>query len=482
MLELEPVIGLEVHAQVLTCSKMFCGCDAKYAGAPPNTHVCAVCSGMPGALPVANRRAVQGAILASLALHCTVGERSKFDRKNYSYPDLPKGYQITQFDMPIGHDGWLSFDVGGHTQRCSIVRVHLEEDTGKSIHTRAEGSESSLIDYNRSGIPLMEIVSAPELVSPESAREYFSTLRRILLYLRVCDGNLQEGSMRADVNISLRRPGGAMGTKVEIKNLNSFRAVERALAHEIARQRSVLEDGGHLTQETRGWSEKDELTVPQRTKEYAHDYRYFPEPDLPPLLFTPEYIDGIRGMLPEMPVQRRARFEHDHGLSPASAALLTEERALADFFEASVQAAGEVPPATVANWVTGEVLRLRADSGRPLAESELSPAAFGRLLAMVHRGAISVIAAKDVLAILFSSGGDPDSIAVRLNLWQISDETELDGLVEDVLAANQQLVALYREGKTNVLQALVGKVRQVSRGRADPVRTAGLLRRHLDLD
>lgn len=474
-----PVIGLEVHAQVLTRSKMFCGCSADYSGSPANTHVCTVCGGMPGALPVINRRAVESAVLTARALHCTVDARSKFDRKNYSYPDLPKGYQITQYDLPIGHDGWLEFESGSDLLRCGIIRVHLEEDTGKSIHGGGENEAGSLIDYNRSGVPLMEIVSAPDLASPLAARQYFATLRQVLMYLGVCDGNLQEGSMRADVNVSVRAQDGTAGTKVEIKNLNSFRAVERALDFEIARQRAVLADGELVIQETRGWSEAGEATVPQRTKEQAQDYRYFPEPDLPPLVFPPAYVEEIETRMPEMPHQRRERLIHEYQLAAATAALLTDDPSLATFFETAVRAAPAASARTIGHWLTGDVMRLRAESGTSIEASALTPFALARLVEMVEAGVISAIAAKDVLPVLYREGGDPDEIAERLDLLQLSDESALAGLVDTVLADNARLVDLYRAGKTSVLQALVGGVRQASGGKADPVRTAQLVAERL---
>lgn len=476
---LTPVIGLEVHAQLLTASKMFCGCSAEYAGAPPNTNVCAVCSGMPGALPVINRRAVEFTVMTALALGCRVEEHSKFDRKNYMYPDLPKGYQITQYDRPIGEAGSLEYEIDGEVLRCGIVRVHLEEDTGKTTHTDAGGRDVSLVDYNRSGVPLMEIVTEPDLRTPEAARELFATLRRVLMYLGVNDGNLQEGSMRADVNVSLQAPDGTYGTKIEIKNLNSFRSVQRALEYEINRQRSVLESGGTLVQETRGWSEAQQATLSQRSKEYAHDYRYFPEPDLPQLHITARIVEAIGASLPELPAARSRRFISDLKLSPALSHVLTGEKPMADFFEEAMAAAGPDAASMVANWVTGDVSRLLNESGESLAQSRLDPAALAKLVTMVRSNLISGAAAKQVLEEMYRSGEAPESVVERLNLAQIVDLAALDRLVDEVLAENPELTATYRSGKTNAFQAMMGKVMKASKGKASPPAVRDLLGKKL---
>ncbi|MGI8967812.1 MAG: Asp-tRNA(Asn)/Glu-tRNA(Gln) amidotransferase subunit GatB [Chloroflexota bacterium] len=471
------VIGLEVHAQLLTRSKMFCRCAADYAGAAPNTRVCAVCAGMPGALPVINRQAVEDTIRSALALNCAVANHSKFDRKNYAYPDLPKGYQITQYDQPIGSGGWLQFASGGEVKRCGIVRVHLEEDTGKSIHSSVDGHDVSLVDYNRSGVPLMEIVSEPELDSPESARDYFVALRRVLMYLGVSDGNLQEGSLRADVNVSLRQPDGSFGTKVEIKNLNSFRAVERSLHFEVQRQRSLEERGEVIGQETRGWSERDEVTVGQRSKEYAHDYRYFPEPDLPPLVLGVALVESLRQTLTELPERRRERLERDFELSPAVAGVLTGDIALADYFESVLAARPGVSAVDAANWITGEVLRLRNENAG--TATALTADSLAGLLRLVYERKLSSTAAKTVLGVMFSSGEPAKDVAVRLDLLQISDETFLETLVEEICAANPKAVEDFRKGKQNAAQALVGKAMVASKGRADPARLRALIMERL---
>ncbi len=462
----EPVIGLEVHAQLKTRSKMFCGCDAQYFQAIPNSHVCAVCCGMPGALPVINRRAVDMAVLTALALDCSVAPQSKFDRKTYSYPDLPKGYQISQYDLPIGQSGRLEYLVGETPRHCDIVRVHLEEDTGKSLHS--EGNDDrSFLDYNRCGIPLMEIVGEPDLRSAGEARAYFETLRQVLMYLDVCDGNLQEGSMRADVNVSVHEPGEAYGTQVEIKNLNSFRAVFRALEHEIERQADVLQRGERVVRETRGWSEKREVTISQRSKEQAHDYRYFPEPDLPPLVFTGACLSAMRDRLPELPGTKLERFREQYGLAERNAGVLTQERVLADFFEDTVQAASRVGSNVIANWIVGDVLRLAKETGSSITNSKLTPVLLAELLGLLQSGAINGTAAKIVLETVFMSGEAPSNAVTRLGLRRVADPAILAPVVRQVLQENQLLVETFRAGKTNALQAIRGKVMKATDGRAD---------------
>ncbi|MGI8826057.1 MAG: Asp-tRNA(Asn)/Glu-tRNA(Gln) amidotransferase subunit GatB [Chloroflexota bacterium] len=476
----EPVIGLEVHAQLQTHSKMFCPCSAAYSDAPPNTFVCAVCGGMPGALPVINRKAVVYTVMVALALHCTIAKHSKFDRKNYSYPDLPKGYQISQYDLPLAQDGWVEYDIQGHTFRCGITRVHLEEDTGKSTHTRIDGRDVSLVDYNRSGVPLLEIVSRPDIRAPEEARQFFATLRQILMYLGVNDGNLQEGSLRADVNVSLRRPGDSLPTsKVEIKNLNSFRSVRSSLEYEIERQRRLLDMGELIPQETRGWSEAREVTVGQRSKEFADDYRYFPEPDLPPLVLDRRHIDYLASHLPELPQSRTRRFVEGYGLSQAQATVLTEDKELADFYEATVVAATPAPPVMVANWISGDTLGLLNDRKLSLAQSTLRPDRVGKLMLALRDETISSAAGKRVLEEMLVAGEDPEYIIDHLNLRQVRDESELGRWVVDVLSSNPDLVLSYRAGRTNVLQHFVGQVMKRSAGKADPVRARQLLERRL---
>ncbi|MGH2449528.1 MAG: Asp-tRNA(Asn)/Glu-tRNA(Gln) amidotransferase subunit GatB [Chloroflexota bacterium] len=474
----EPVIGLEIHAQLATRSKMFCGCSANYSGAPPNTSVCAVCAGMPGALPVVNSMAVDMGLRTALALQCTVPEISQFDRKNYSYPDLPKGYQISQYAKPIGEHGVLLYEAGGEQSQTGIIRVHLEEDTGKSTHTAIAGREVTLVDYNRSGVPLMEIVSEPDMRSPAQARAYFAALRQTLMYLGVNDGNLQEGSLRADVNISLRTAGGLAGTKVEIKNLNSFRAVQRSLAYEIDRQQGVLSAGGELVQETRGWSEMEGVTFSQRSKEYAHDYRYFPEPDLPPLRIRAERLVELESTLPELPALRKARFVSEFGLPEGPAGVLTEERALADYFEAAA-ARKEIETTALANWITGDLLRLAHETGRGPESWRVPPDQIATLVTMVSRKTVSGAGAKRALEEMFESGERAEAVIERLNLAQIGDRAETQGLVTDVIQTNPKLVETYRNGKLTAIEALVGKVMAASHGKANPAMARELLQEAL---
>lgn len=478
--EFEPVIGLEVHAQLLTASKMYCSCSAAYADSPPNRHVCAVCAGMPGALPVINARAVEFTLRVALALGCRIDPSSKFDRKNYPYPDLPKGYQISQYDMPIGQDGALEFRSGNKTRRCGIIRVHLEEDTGKTTHTSVDGREVSLVDYNRSGVPLLEIVSRPELHSAEDAREYFAALRQLLMYIHVCDGNLQEGSMRADVNVSIHRPGEPLGTKVEIKNLNSFRAVQRALEFEVYRQSELLAQGEQVVHETRGWSEERQVTLGQRSKEMAHDYRYFPEPDLPYLTFAPEQLAAVHAALPELPAARRERFQAQYGLSPATASVLTAEQPIAEYLEDTLRAGTGLAPAGVANWISGEVLRLLKDTNTPPDAIPVSADDLAALLRMVHGRDVSNTAAKAVLEDMFGSGEPPRAVVSRLGLERIGDAGLTEELVDRALAENPSKVEQYRAGKLQVMQSLFGDVMKLSRGKADPVQVRDALQRRLD--
>ncbi|GAC1401824.1 MAG: Asp-tRNA(Asn)/Glu-tRNA(Gln) amidotransferase subunit GatB [Chloroflexota bacterium] len=436
---------------------------------------------MPGALPTINKAAVEATVLTALALHCEIPPRSKFDRKNYPYPDLPKGYQISQYDLPMGSNGRLSYSVNGQDRVCGVVRVHLEEDTGKSLHTQVDGHSASLVDYNRSGIPLMEIVSEPELASPAEAREFFSSLRQILMYLGVCSGNLQEGGMRADVNVSICDELGNLGTKVEIKNLNSFRAVQRSLEYEIQRQVRALQAGETIVQETRGWLEREEETVSQRTKEYAHDYRYFPEPDLPYLAFEQNYLENLRSCLPELPDARQSRFESEFGLTPEIAGVLVSQRELADFFEEAYSASSAESPLEVAKLVTGDFLRMLHESGEVIETTRVSPKAIGGLVDLVQNGEISGKAAKVVLEVIFSTGETVSTAVDRLDLRQIRDRPFLEALVQEVLRVNTNLVETYRRGKHNVLQALVGKALHASHGKADPEMITEILRQQLHI-
>ncbi len=474
--EYEVVIGLEVHAELLTESKMYCGCRNQ-PGAPPNTNVCPVCLGLPGALPVINQRAVELTALTGLALNCSIAEFTRFDRKNYFYPDLMKGYQISQYQRPIAHDGWLELEHDGQRQRVGIRRVHLEEDTAKLTHRidPATGESISLVDVNRSGVPLIEIVGEPDLHSAEQARQYLMQLRAILQYLGASTGNMEEGSFRCDANVSVRPVGTReLGTKVEVKNMNSFRSVYRALAYEAERQIAAVEAGERIVQETRGWDENRGVTVSQRTKEYAHDYRYFPEPDLPPLSLTPAWVAALRAQLPELPRQRAERFVTHYGLSPYDAELLTVTRPTADFFEQTVALFPQ--PKIVANWLTGELFRLLNASNLAIEASRVTPDALADLLRLVESGVVSGRAAKDVFEEMFQTGAPASQIVEARGLSQISDLGALERLVEEAIAANPKSVADYQAGKAQALGFLVGQVMKASRGKANPGLVNNLLR------
>lgn len=476
----EPVIGLEVHAELLTEAKIFCGCSAHF-GAEPNTNTCPVCLGMPGVLPVLNRRAVELAVRTGLALGCEIAPRSRWARKNYFYPDLPKGYQISQYELPICTGGGLEIEVGGARRRIGLTRIHMEEDTGKNIHDAH--SDASLVDFNRSGLPLIEIVTEPELRSPEEAGAFLRKLRTLLRYLEVCDGNMEEGSLRCDANVSVRRRGETrLGTKVEIKNMNSFRAVEKALDYEIRRQIEVLEEGGTLVQETRLWDPDRETTRPMRTKEYEHDYRYFPDPDLLPLEVSPAWVEEVRASLPELPDARRRRFAEQYGLNETDAEILSQRRDLADYYERAV--AAHANPRAVANWVRGELLR--AVNERGLAEAlvirewPVEAEHLGRLVALIDRGTISGKIAKTVFAEMAQSGEPPEAVVERHGLVQVTDEGAIGQVVRDVLARHPDKVAEYRGGKEKLLGFFVGQVMKETGGRANPRLVNEALRRELE--
>jgi len=477
----EVVIGLEVHAQLLTKSKMFCSCSTGYANEAPNTHVCPICMGMPGVLPVINMEAVKYTIMTALALHCSIPPYSKFDRKNYPYPDLMKGYQISQYDIPLSQNGYLTIDLHGQTHRIGITRVHLEEDTARLTHHDGY----SLIDINRSGTPLMEIVSEPDMRSPEEARLYMQKLREILVYLGVSSGRMEEGSLRCDANISVRPRGqSTLGVKTEIKNMNSFRSVERALEYESQRQVAVLRSGGTIHQETRGWVETKGITVGQRSKEHAHDYRYFPEPDLPPLIISREWVEEIRAQLPELPDARRLRYKAEYGLSEQDANVMTEDKALGDYFE-QVMAASHVSDRKarakkVVSWLS-EVVRLLKDKGLSIQESPLSPAALANLLDLLDKERMTGTQAKEVLEEAFTTGEMPEKIVTRRGIKPpISDLDTLERITEEVIASNPKVADDYRGGKTNALQFLVGQVMKRTRGQAKADIVQTLLRKKLD--
>ena len=480
--DFETVIGLEVHVQLKTESKMFCRCSAEYAGAEPNTHVCPVCFGMPGVLPVINARAVEWTIKTALALNLEIPEHSKFDRKNYPYPDLMKGYQISQYDLPLSRNGYLDVEVDGATKRVAITRIHLEEDTARLVHRVDEAGETySLLDVNRSGVALMEVVSEPDMRSAEEARAYLVALRQILRYLEVSRAQMEEGSFRCDANISLRPRGSpALGTKVEIKNMNSFRGVYKALLYEVARQTALLHQGTPIHQETRGWMEDREVTVAQRSKESAHDYRYFPEPDLPPLVIDREQVERIRATLPELPAAKRTRFHSQYGLGDFEANLLTEERPRADYFEAAAQTLGDNPPPAavkaVANWMVGEMARLHNEAGEGAGDLKVAPAHLAQLVTLIERGTISNKLAKGVFETMYATGRDPEAIVAESGQTQISDVDALRGIIEQVLGEQPDAVSDYRGGKAEALKFLVGRVMKATRGRANPAEATRLLR------
>jgi aspartyl-tRNA(Asn)/glutamyl-tRNA(Gln) amidotransferase subunit B len=480
-IEYEVVIGLEVHAQLLTHSKMFCRCSAAYADAAPNTHNCPICMGMPGVLPVINAQAVEYTVMTALALNCTIPTFSKFDRKNYFYPDLPKGYQISQYDIPLSRNGSLTIRLKDREQRIGIHRVHLEEDTGRLLHLSApDGTTFSLVDLNRAGVPLIEIVSEPDIRTAEEARLYLQKLRTTLVYLGVSSGRMEEGSLRCDANVSVRPVGETrLGVKTEIKNMNSFRSVQRALEYEAARQIGILRAGGSITQETRGWVEAKGITVSQRSKEQAHDYRYFPEPDLPPLVLSAEWVEGIRARMPELPEAKRLRFIAQYGLSAYDAEVLTSERALADYFEQAVAAAqqGDLPTRAkaLANWLTGDLARLLNAAGKEVSACPVTPAGLAGLVDLVAEQRISGSQAKDVLEQSFASGQQPVAIVESKGIAQLSDQAALERLVEEVIAANPKAVEDYRKGKESSVTWLMGQVMKRSGGSARPPLVRSLL-------
>ncbi len=492
-LNYETIIGLEVHAQLLTKSKMFCRCGADYVNAEPNTRVCPICMGMPGVLPVINQQALEYVVMTALALNCSIPEYAKFDRKNYPYPDLLKGYQISQYDAPLGIYGWIDIEVGEgedrgdqKKRRIAITRVHLEEDTAKLIHrTTAEGESYSLVDINRAGIPLMEIVSEPDLRSPEEARQYLIKLRNILQFIGVSSGNMEEGSFRCDANISMRTEGDNDSVKVEVKNMNSFKSVYRALKYEEERQRNAIEVGERLTQETRGWVEDRGVTVSQRSKEYAHDYRYFHEPDLPPMVFSPKWVAEVRALLPELPGNRCDRFIADYELPYYDASLLTNSKAMSDYFEACLKLNNKSKvkkkAKVVSNWLLGEVSRMTNADNIDILDfrEKVSPERLVRLLVLNSQGTINTATAKSVLEEMFKTGKDANEITTQQGLSQISDTGEIEETVSQVLTANPQAVADYKAGKEPALKFLVGQVMKATRGRANPKLANELLKKKL---
>ncbi|MBI1941341.1 MAG: Asp-tRNA(Asn)/Glu-tRNA(Gln) amidotransferase subunit GatB [Acidobacteria bacterium] len=475
----EPVIGLEVHVQLLTQSKIFCACSTHF-GDPPNTNTCPVCLGLPGALPVLNREAVTMAMKAALALNCAINPRSRFARKNYFYPDLPKGYQISQYDEPLSQDGWIEIEVEGVRKRVGITRVHLEEDAGKSLHEGFPDSDSkSYIDLNRTGVPLIEIVGEPDLRSPDEAYDYLTRLKTLMLYLEVSDCNMEEGSLRCDANVSVRRAGASeFGTKTEVKNLNSFRFLQKALAYEIDRQISVLESGGSIPQETRLWDSREQRTYGMRSKEFAHDYRYFPEPDLLPLVITDEWKEDVRRSLPELPDAKKERFAKEYALADQDASQLTASRQLADFFEETAKACGAPKPA--ANWILSELLYLLKEANKEITDSPVTPARLGELVILIEKGTISGKMGKDILAEMFRSGKRAEEVMAAKGLEQISDPEKIRAEVNRIVAGNPKQVEQYRKGKTATLGWFVGQVMKATSGQANPQLVQEILKKELE--
>ncbi len=472
----ETVVGLEVHAELSTETKIFCSCSTAF-GAPPNTHTCPICLGHPGVLPVLNKKALEYAVKAALALNCDITTESKFDRKNYFYPDLPKAYQTSQYDKPIGRNGWLDIEVDGKKKRIGITRLHLEEDAGKLTH--AANGDYSLVDFNRVGTPLIEIVSEPDIRSPEEGYAYLEKLKAVLQYTEVSDCKMEEGSLRCDANISIRPVGQeAFGTRTELKNMNSFRGVQKALEYEAARQEKVLLSGGKVVQETRRWDEEKEVTVSMRGKEEAHDYRYFPEPDLVPVHISEQMLEDIRRTIPELPDARKERYTQSYGLSDYDAGVLTASKQLADFFEAAIQHVND--PKQVANWMMGEVLGYLNAKQKELDEVALTPESLGKLIQLIEKGTISGKIAKTVFQELIESGGDPEQIVKAKGLVQISDEGELAKIVTEVLDNNQKSIDDYKAGKDRAIGFLVGQVMKATKGKANPQVVNRLLKEEID--
>lgn len=485
----EAVIGLEIHAQLKTESKIFCGCSTRF-GDEPNSNTCPVCLGLPGALPVMNRRVVEMATRAALALNLNINRESIFSRKNYFYPDLPKGYQISQYDRPFSERGWVEIPTAarnesGHAvdwqmKRFRITRLHLEEDAGKSIHEgMPESATKSYVDLNRSGVPLAEIVSEPDFRSSWEAYDYMQYLRRTLLYIGVCDGNMEEGSLRCDANVSVRLRGEEkFGTKVELKNLNSFKFLQKALEYEIDRQIAAIEAGETIVQQTRLWNERDSRTYSMRSKEEAHDYRYFPEPDLPPLTVAEELIETVRSQMPELPEARRRRFVEDYGLSFDDAAQLTDSRSMADYFEATVRACDNAKAA--ANWILNELLREMKSAPADTGESQITAESLGEMIKMIDGGEISGKMAKEVLVKMFQSGRPAAEIVREMGGAQVSDESAIRALVDEAIASNPKQVEQYRAGRTALLGFFVGQVMKSSGGRANPAMVNDVLKKALE--
>ena len=464
----EAVIGLEIHSELKTNTKIFCGCATTF-GAEQNTHVCPVCLGLPGVLPVINHRVVEFAIKAGIALNCTINKFSKFDRKNYYYPDLPKNFQTSQYDLPIAEHGYVDIETEKGKKRIRITRIHMEEDAGKLVHagTTIKDSSTSNVDYNRTGVPLIEIVSEPDMSTPQEARAYMEKIKSILEYIDVSNCRMEEGNLRADLNVSLRPAGtDTLGTKAEMKNINSFKAVEDALTYEIERQEEILEDGGHIIQETRTWDPNRGITLSMRTKETAQDYRYMPEPDLVPIITTDEEIQAYQDGLPELPDARQARLEKEYGLSSYDAGIITSSRAMAEYFDAVVAEGAD--PKLSANWIMGDLSKNLNQEGIDIKDSPVEAKRLGKMIQLIEKGTISSKIGKEVFKTMWESKDDPDKIIQDKGLVQITDTKELEAIVDNVIAANPKPVADYKSGNKKAIGALVGQIMKQTKGKANP--------------
>ena len=474
-MEFETVIGLEVHAQLLTDTKIFCNCSTKF-GAAPNSHACPVCLGMPGVLPVLNKKVVEFGMKMALATNCTINPANVFARKNYFYPDLPKGYQISQFAYPLAEHGHIWLDMNGEKRKIGITRIHMEEDAGKLIHD--ENSPVSYVDLNRTGVPLIEIVGEPDIRTPEEAAEYLKRLHEILVYLEICDGNMEEGSFRCDANVSIRPMGQKeYGTRTELKNMNSFRNVQRALEYEVKRQQYLVENGQRIIQETRLWDDAGGVTNPMRSKEEAHDYRYFPDPDLVPVVVDEAWVAGIRENLPELPQAKRERFVNEYQIPAYDAGVLTSERALAEYYENVVRLCGK--PKQASNWVMGDVLRFLNEDKRTIRECPISAQSLADMITLIEEGAISGKMAKDVISDMYQAGKTPQEIIKEKGLVQITDEGELTETISGIIAANPKQLADYRSGKDKLFGFFVGQVMKATQGKANPQLVNDLLKKML---
>jgi len=474
-MEYEPVIGLEVHAQLLTNTKIFCGCSTRF-GAAPNSHTCPVCLGMPGVLPVLNKKVVEFAMKMALATNCHINPSNVWARKNYFYPDLPKGYQISQYAYPLAERGYVDVKTGSETKRIGITRIHMEEDAGKLIHD--ENTPVSLVDFNRTGVPLIEIVSEPDMRSPEEGTEYLHRLHEILVYLEICDGNMEEGSFRCDANVSLRPRGREeFGTRTELKNMNSFRNVQRALEYEIKRQQYILESGGSVVQETRLWDDSQGVTHAMRGKEEAHDYRYFPDPDLVPVVISDQWIEEVRACLPELPLAKRERFIRDYQIPPYDAGVLTASRALADYYEATTACCGR--PKNASNWVMGDILGHLKEDKLLMSECPVTPQSLGDMIGLIEDGTISGKIAKDVFEEMWKSGKEPRTIIQEKGLVQITDAAALEAAIDEVLKENPSQLAEYRQGKDKLFGFFVGQAMKATRGKANPKLVNEILKKKL---